>query len=178
MLREGHLGIALLMYAPFAFVFILLGWFEIGILGLVFTLFGVGLPDGDTKLRIVKHRGFTHTIWFAFLVSFASMGFIATVPEVFGITTFATIGVTEIVIGGLFAGYGVISHLVGDLITPHGIRPLHPVFPREKINYEVSDRKFSWELTKAKSDKANTLFLVVGSLSMVLATVGGAVLLF
>lgn len=178
MLRKGHLGIALLMYSPFAFTFILLGWFELGVIGLIMTLVGVGSPDYDTKLRIVKHRGFTHTIWFSILISFASMGFIAAVPKIIDIPSFITIGVTEIVVGGLFAGYGVISHLAGDLITPHGIRPLHPMFPREKIDYKLSDRKFTWQLTKATDDRANRLFLNAGGFSMLLATVGGIGLLF
>lgn len=173
MLREGHFGIALLMYAPFAFIFILLGWFELGVLELVFTLVGVGLPDKDTKLKIVKHRGFTHTIWFAILVSFGSMGFIAAVPLIIDISTFATIGLVEIVLGGLFTGYGVITHLLGDMITPRGIRPFHPIVPREKLKYKISDRKYTLELTNARNKTANTVLLVIGCLSMILATVGG-----
>lgn len=177
MLREGHLGIGLLMYAPFAFGFIFFGYYIIAGIGLLFTLVGVGIPDMDTKLSIVKHRGFTHTIWAAILASLISMAFILVAPPIFGLDQYLVITPMTTIIGGLFAGYGVISHLVGDIITPHGIRPFHPLTPREIIDYEISNKKYVFEITNAKNSFYNTTFLVIGCLSITFASIGAAILL-
>lgn len=54
--------------------------------------------------KIFKHRGFTHTIYFA------------------GIVTLLIYYYNPIV--ALYIGVGCISHLIGDILTPMGLKPL------------------------------------------------------
>lgn len=84
------------------------------------AILGGLLPDIDhahSKLgskipilpHLLKHRGITHTIYFLIIVYLITK--ITTLPEIFEISVLL----------------GVFSHLVGDLLTPAGLRPIAPL---------------------------------------------------
>ena len=92
MLRDGHLGISLLLFAPIGFVMLGFAPLELIVIAGVATLAGAGTPDLDTKTSLVKHRGFTHTIWFSLLYGVAVAGFTFVSPDVFGFSNFQSFG--------------------------------------------------------------------------------------
>lgn len=159
MLRDGHFGIGLLCAAPVAGGAVIAGRPIIGIVITVSLLFGSGLPDIDTSIPFVTHRGVLHTLWFGIAVggvaislSFAAIVGLATTNSIVqqlleGRRTAVLAGAA-----GFGATFGVLSHLLGDMITPWGITPLEP----------VSDRKIRYELTTASDTTTNTLLLVLG----------------
>src|SRR5699024_12300032 len=70
MYRKGHWGLALLFYSPIVF-----GALSADIATLPLVIAGTAvtsglcmLPDVDQNLPFIKHRGSTHTSWFALLV--------------------------------------------------------------------------------------------------------------
>jgi inner membrane protein len=67
------------------------------------------------------------------------------------------------VVSGVGGFAGVLSHLLGDMITPWGINPFEP----------VDDRKVKFELTKASNESSNTALLIVGFVAMIGAFVYG-----
>lgn len=168
MLREGHVGISLLVAAPFFTILLSQAFVPEAIVFAGAIIVGGGFPDADTHIPIVKHRGFLHTVWFAGIFGLLSGLF------VYGMTTllYANNSLVQnglaladlhwlALVGGLGAAVGVISHLLGDMITPWGIDPLEP----------VSDKKVKVELTKASNEGVNSVLMALGIASMV---IGGA----
>lgn len=156
----GHLGIALLVFAPVGFLLVRTGrsrpaWFGGAALILLATA-----PDVDLYLASVSHRGITHTVWAALALGllFALVGWGR--PEWGGTRRGSSAGF------GFFAGTtSVLTHLAGDVLTPMGIRPFHP----------LAGSKFSLGLVLAGNQEANVGLFVVGSavffLSLYLARV-------
>lgn len=152
MLRAGHLGLNSLLYAPIAITVALLGSFELAIWGAMIMIVGAHLPDLDTRTSLVKHRGITHTVWFAALIG----GICA------GISIYMTLPhslITVMLFSFTMGAYGVIGHILGDIMTPMGIRPYRP----------VRDRKYALGMFKASNTLANSVFMFIG-----LAALGGA----
>ena len=90
----------------------------------IVTAFGIlatsTLPDIDQKTALFKHRGWTHTIWFAIIVGVLYFIFILVVGLFFpGLPLLALVGLA--VVGGFAAGLGVCVHIVGDIMTVQGI---------------------------------------------------------
>lgn len=124
--REGHIGIGLLLYAPFTYAFFELelqtGW-GLGIVGMAFWSFA---PDFDLELPI-RHRGPTHSILFAVIAGIltASIGVYFVYEGTFGGST--SLNYLMAIAFGFGIGFtGVIGHLIGDSFTKMGIRPLWP----------------------------------------------------
>jgi inner membrane protein len=123
----------------------------------------VMLPDIDQNIDRLTHRGKTHTIWFAVIaaVTFGIAGAVVgsltmeLAPESENLPLFS----------GLFFGYlafhGVVTHLLGDVLTPWGIWLFRP----------VSDTNYSLDLVKADNTKANLFLFVVGIAAAAGATV-------
>lgn len=122
MYAPGHLGLALVAFSPLGYH---LGRRAAGRqlgFGLACVPLAAVGPDVDRLLWVFSHRMLTHTV-FAVLVTaaFAALAGVLVGRHVnddrwgFGAT------------GGLVGGLGAGSHLVGDLITPMGIRPLLPL---------------------------------------------------
>jgi inner membrane protein len=177
MLREGHIGIGLLMYTPVGAVLWWTGQFLLFILGAILITTGATLPDIDTSIPIFKHRGWTHTVWFLLVTTIlVTIGLfvlyntvIGQLTEVVGGNTSQTLTIA-LFSGGLVA-LGIISHLLGDMITPRGIRPFSPVTPRNLMGISASNRKVKFEFTKASSQIANGMFLALGMLANVVVVV-------
>lgn len=146
--REGHYGAALIAYAPVGFVLLLTENVDLAVLGGIVTVALAPLPDIDLRLPLVSHRGATHTIGFALIVggALASVGWVLTSgssPETS--FTYASLGLLA---GTLSIG----SHLLADVITPMGIRPLWP----------VSSRSYSLRLVRSDNFLANYGLLSAG----------------
>jgi len=156
MLRVGHYGVAMLAYAPVVFVLLESGHPGFAGLGLPLLFVMSRLPDVDRRLPFVRHRGPTHTVWFATLtgapVAFASVTksghLILDVPNAFGI------GIPVL---------GVLSHLIADSLTPAGIRPFWP----------FSSRLVSFHLVRAANSVANYGLFLLGVLGLCIACLAG-----
>lgn len=158
MYRTGHYGVSLLLYAPLGFVLLLAGYPAVALLGGAAMLVLAGLPDVDHRIPFVEHRGPTHTLAFALLVG-AVLGAV-------GFLMAPTLGLDPRIAGlaGAVVGtYGIVAHLVGDVLTPAGIAPFWP----------VSSRNYSLAVARANSVVANTALLVLGVIVTVVAAVVG-----
>lgn len=166
MLREGHIGLTLTIVAPIAAVVgSLLPKYTI-ILILSGALTGSNLPDLDTTTRLVKHRGFTHTIWFMGLTSIIggiimyAVIFYMPVKQFFEYTY--TLHILSAAIFGLSIGLGIVTHLLGDMITPRGIKPFSPILPRDLGSIPASEKKYVYDVRNASDPLLNKGFSVLG----------------
>ncbi|WP_158295125.1 metal-dependent hydrolase [Halorubrum sp. ASP1] len=170
MLRRGHTGMSLLVSAPFTGLLLAGGFVAEAIVFTGSLLAGGGLPDVDTRVPVVKHRGFLHTVWFG-LIYGVLLGIVSLLVLTFLYTNNSIVqSVVDIdslqwiaVVSGVGGFAGVLSHLLGDMITPWGINPFEP----------VDDRKVKFELTKASNESSNTALLIVGFVAMIGAFVYG-----
>lgn len=165
--KEGHVGIGLLLFSPIAFLTFELGLAEVFALGMVAMAVWSFLPDIDMQLPI-RHRGPTH--------SFVAAG-IAGLLTAFIAVYFATQGTgrgSDLVINSPIlahlaaAGFGfsigvlgVVSHLLGDVLTPMGIQPFWP----------YSSKEYSIGLVLAADKQANERLSLIGGATLVLAIV-------
>lgn len=160
MQRAGHVGAALAAYAPVAFVAAALGLADLAFVGALAATGLAMLPDVDLRLPLVAHRGPTHTVWFA-LVAAAAGGYVGWTA---GVAADPLLGVGTAAFGAAVAGLAVGSHVAADALTPMGVRPLAP----------VSDRRVSYDLTRATNPVANLLGLGVGAgLALAAFVLGG-----
>jgi inner membrane protein len=132
--RNGHYGVALLVFAPVGVALVSAGLVELALFVGAGTLWLAMLPDVDLRLPGVSHRGPTHTVWFALLVA-----------AVLGGVGFATgragLGapLDPLTLGAVGAGVGLLSvgsHLLADALTPMGIRPFWPL-SRERVTLSL-----------------------------------------
>lgn len=164
MLRAGHYGLGLASYAPFAFFFVVTQNIPLLILGGALCLGFATLPDADTSTRLVKHRGWTHTVWFlgvAGLLYWVAIEFVVYSLPAHPIVT-QVFALQNVIVLGLVAIAAVCSHFAGDIITPRGLRLFHPVLPREIGGFVVSERKVSLDWTRASNTAANSLAVGLG----------------
>lgn len=150
----GHLGIALLVFAPIAFVLVRTRRIRPAGFGGAAMLLLATAPDVDGYVAGLAHRGLTHTVWAALAVGIliAVVGFCC--PSWGGScrsrsTTF----------GFLVGTTSVLNHLLGDLITPMGLRPFYP----------LSGAQYSLRLVLARNPEANLAFFAVGSAALLLS---------
>lgn len=138
--REGHYGVALLLYTPITILLIYLGLDWYALVGVFILLFGATFPDIDLRIPFVKHRGITHTVWFAVFV---------------GVVVYSILDIAALPSGdprlpvpafsGALMTFSIFTHLAGDALTPMGIRPFTPVI----------DTTFSAELFYSSNTLAN-----------------------
>jgi inner membrane protein len=123
MYRAGHVGFNALLYAPFMPLVSRHWSLELALLGAALAVGVATLPDVDGHLPRIRHRGITHTIWFAALVGlFVGIG-----------TTILAPSTPRAFLFGFVVGTcGVLAHLVGDVVTPMGISPFAP-FSRRHV---------------------------------------------
>ena len=167
--KRGHAGFALLAYLPVLAVGTASEeWSVLTLIGVValadiarpvalltgwnLSLSLAMLPDIDQQLPQVTHRGFTHTIWFVLTVSLCGAGLGFLLATVFPIPG----GVASPAMVGLFCGYLCVhalgTHLLADVVTPMGLRPLWP----------VSDWHVSLNLLRAANPTANRVLYLMG----------------
>lgn len=161
--RNGHLGINCLLYAPVLYILLVHGALDLAVYGALLVGGLATLPDIDawfddrmnhsgnilTHLVPVRHRGETHTVWFAIGVGLVA----AVITYSFGFPGYDTVTAAR------FAFYmgvlGICGHLLGDAITPRGVAPLEP----------ISEWRFSFELWTAGNRRANSGLYFLGLLA-------------
>ncbi len=156
--RNGHLGAALLLYAPAGFALIGAGHQALALVGGAVVVSLAALPDCGHRPPFVEHRGPTPTLAFAALVGGgvgAAGHFAAAVVPGYDAAALSGFGFA---VGAL----AVVSHLLADALTPMGITPFWP----------LSKRWFSASLVRADNWLANQLLLGLG-----LAAVGAVIVL-
>lgn len=162
--RGGHLGLALLSFAPLAYLLASINaWRLTGYLGVV-VLVAAGLPDWDLRIPLLTHRGSTHTLAFAFVVGIATA---VVVDALVASSLTGSLPLLAIEIVGADLGYplrtahglgfvvgvlGVGSHLVGDVLTPAGVPLLWP----------LSAEKYSLKVVNSANERANQLLELAG----------------
>jgi len=149
MILIGHLGITLLFSAPLANVLVTSGnrvevprWVGIA---LVVTM----VPDFDLFVPWFTHRGVTHSLLAAVCLGVVVAAVVVTRWK----DPLASSGdyVKRAMLGFTVGAGSIVSHLVGDIITPMGVRPFFPV-----------DSVYSLNLVYAKDTGANLAFIVIG----------------
>lgn len=176
MYLKGHVGINAIIYSPVAFLTQQHLSTGLALIGGLFCIGITSLPDEDrhfqegmsnkSKLLTlipIKHRGRSHTVWFAILIGaifsigtywFLSGGFAPDSPIY---TILPEKNHLEI---SLFIGFntmlGIIAHIVGDVLTPTGVKPFAP----------IRKNKYTLNICKAKNSRANKAFLIVGGISI------------
>lgn len=167
MYKTGHQGLAMILYSPVGLALLLFGLGVHAIAGFFTVIFLSTLPDIDMKLPI-KHRGPTHTVWFAIGVGIvigiifaaAAQGYYINADSIGEtVQTGEDIFILGTGLFGLFIGfYGIVAHILGDVITPMGVRPFAP----------VKKKRYRYVLTKAASDTGNYLLWVFGICAILL----------
>ena len=148
MYQTGHYGAALLAYAPLGFAVSAAGFRSLALVGGALALALAMVPDWDTKVPVVAHRGPTHTLWFAVLVGLA----VAAGGFVLGQSRGTVAALALAGFGFLVAFLTICSHIVADSITPMGVTPFTP----------FSDRHITYDVVPAKHTVANYLLLGAG----------------
>jgi inner membrane protein len=152
---RGHVGIALLAYAPVAGAVRVVGEPGLAVLGGAVAVAFATVPDLDHRLP-VAHRGPTHTVAFA-VVTGALVAAAAAIAFPIGGGT-ALPAWTPAFVGGV-ATLSLASHIAGDAITPMGIWPFRP----------FRERHVRYDLTPAANPRANRLFLGAGVAAVTLS---------
>ncbi|MFB6255088.1 MAG: metal-dependent hydrolase [Halobacteriaceae archaeon] len=185
--QKGHLGVTLLTWAPivavigvffdYLILYALVGTFllvnplmplallmnqRFGVFRGRYSLSLCMIPDVDMKLPLVKHRGFTHTVWFAAIFAVLSgvigYGVLSVLSPAF-IQLSQQMTIAIVVFSGYIGFHAVVSHILADALTPMGIRPFAP----------LSKREFGLGLMTAGNTIGNLLLLLFGILAVVLA---------
>lgn len=158
--REGHIGAALLAYAPLLAVFTAIGLDEFAFAGGVVVTALATLPDVDTRLPFVPHRGPTHTLRFA--------GAVAVVLGIVGFVIGTATGVLTAVglgVAGALAGFIAIgSHIAVDALTPMGVTPF------------IGGPHYSYDVVRSANPLANYAFLLLGVGAVALAFMLGSLI--
>jgi inner membrane protein len=149
---------ALLVYAPVGAALVFRGQILTAYLGGAIMVGTAMLPDCDHRLPLIEHRGATHSFVFALLIG-AIFGVVGSAADpVLGATTGVDLRAFGFAIGVLT----VVTHMLGDVLTPMGIRPFWP----------VSRRRYSLNVTPAKNPVANYLLFALGVFATAVALVG------
>lgn len=142
MYRDGHYGLALLVYAPLSFLLLTNGHLDYAVFWGGVLLCLSMLPDIDHRIPGISHRGITHTVWFAAFVGIVVYYLVLLAGAVApGYDMLSTAEAT-----GAFAAAAIVLHIVGDSLTPMGIRPFAPL-----VDFKVSFglfRSSNWYVNK------------------------------
>lgn len=161
MYRTGHLGVALLVFAPIGYLLVAADAPLAALVTAGVMLQLSMLPDVDNRLPVGSHRGVTHSLLFAAVVgagfavagtALVAVGSGPLVAELLGLDALS-IGVVPFAFAVGFLAVG--SHLLGDLLTPAGVTLFWPA-PTE----------FSLYVTRADSMVANYGLFLLGVLAV------------
>lgn len=156
--QEGHAGLNLLLFAPIAYWLVAQGEMLVMGLAMIGVVGMAPIPDIDMQLPI-RHRGPTHSVWFAVLagVVYAIFLLIAGAGDLTLVET-ASVGFASGVVG-------VIGHMLGDMITPMGVAPFEP----------VSSHWVGLGWVKSGDKRVNRYFFQAGVYALTAALVVGTV---
>ncbi|WP_134669705.1 metal-dependent hydrolase [Halorussus marinus] len=162
MFRPGHYGVSLVLYAPVGCWLLVLGEPTAALAGGAALLWLAMLPDWDSRLPFVSHRGPTHTLPFGALV--AGAGWVAATASGFGSAPIGPIDLRTFAAG--IGGLAVLAHLAADLLTPMGVALLWP----------ATGRRYTVSLCRADNRLANAALFALGVFAAASATYLGVVL--
>jgi inner membrane protein len=138
------------------------GYVELAGVFVAFCFASEPLPDVDSLDSVpLDHRGPTHTIWFAFNIGVIS-AMCSVVAATFG---YSFTPVAGFIVGGVAGVYGVLTHLLADVINPMGIAPFWPLYERR---FSVPDSDGLW---RADDPQANQLLMLFGELVLTIGAV-------
>lgn len=170
MYRSGHLGVALLVFAPVGAALLLLGAVDRAVIAGGTICWLSSLPDLDHRIPGLSHRGATHSLGFAVAVGVAFGGVAAVggghlpIPSDDGTTTIAGLDGPAVPFAFLVGVLTVLAHLLGDVVTPVGVPLLWP----------LTRRTVGLGLCRADSTHANLAALVLGvAVNVVVAWITG-----
>lgn len=131
----GHLGLSI-------------SWWD-GAVMILGSAFLASIPDIDIRLRRVgvKHRGFTHTVWFALALA---------IPAYVGLDHLAKEGPEPPIsplTASLTLALAVLTHIAADALNYRKVRPLAP----------VSGAGVALRLFRSSNILANAGFFLIGS---------------
>ena len=149
MMFVGHLGITLFLCAPLVNALVTSGYRTevprwVG-LALAVTM----VPDLDLYLPWFTHRGLSHSLLAAVCVGVVVA---VVVAARWGDPLASSADYVRRAMLGFTVGAGsIVGHLVGDVITPMGVRPFFPL-----------DSVYTLNLFYAKDVEANLAFMLIG----------------
>lgn len=163
--RHGHLGLALIVASPLAFLVGAVQGVEWSLVVFGSALLVDRIPDIDQRLPFVSHRGVTHTLIFGIMVSMvlaSAVSILIAIPHHSGPLNEGTLNfITRspmafaIVFGGGTSGF--LAHLFGDVLTEAYDYTVNPFWP-------VSRRAITYGLVSPDSKRFwDTTFLLIGS---------------
>ena len=156
----GHVGAAMLAYAPAAALLTWLGHPELAALGTVTAVGLSTLPDIDHNLPM-EHRAGTHTVFFAGAVGslaavagalVAAAGLLPFEPGGTSQTGLTGLVATVPATAGIAAVLSICSHILADCVTPMGVCPFAP----------LSRWQYSADIVPSKHQRANVILLLAG----------------
>jgi len=154
MYPPGHIGLTAGLFAPVVYWLRVTGRDRTArdclSVGVVLSV----LPDADAVVPGLVHRGVTHTL-LAAVVAGVVIALALRRTGVAPVGLRAEHAATHYLVG---AG-GVVSHLLGDIITPMGIQPLYPLW----------GTPVTFDVVSAGSPAANTALVLTGTLALACA---------
>jgi len=158
--RTGHYGAALLAYAPLGFVAAVLFGLELAIIGGAVAVGLSMVPDWDMRIPGVKHRGVTHTVYFA--VGIGTI--VGLIGFLLGAQLHLGAAIILAVFGFLIGVISIGSHIVADVLTPAGVDPF------------MSGETISYDVARASNPIANYALLVAGGLVTIAAIAAAGII--
>ena len=149
---SGHFGFAAIVSYVLVWIAkhldISFNWWD-GAIIILGSSFLASIPDIDIRLRYfgVKHRGFTHTVWFALVLAipiYVGLDYLAEKGFQFPISPHTA---------SLIVVLAVLTHILADILNYHKIRPLAP----------LSNAAVSLRLFHSSNMFANAGFFLIGS---------------
>lgn len=161
---EGHFGLVSLLISPVILLLSVTVSHQVVLVFVVLTLICTGIPDIDYRLSRsivgnltgIEHRGFTHTIYFAFIMGFVTLSFGSAIDRI------TYLGYFSMFLSGFL---GITGHVLGDVLTPAGINYIPPV--------QQSAFSLDWFNYNNMFGNLGALFVGSASLSLSLSTVYG-----
>lgn len=156
MKQEGHIGLSMLLTSPIVLLLGLVGEYYLSIAFFVLVIWLSTIPDIDIVISKsiigryidIKHRGFTHTVYFGLVCGLLVSPVGSVVPSSDPILSISLAFVSGVL--------GVVFHVLGDIMTPSG------------VNYDPvrMDSAYTLEWFKYNNIVANFGFLILGYLSV------------
>jgi inner membrane protein len=152
MYAPGHVGLAVSLYAPVGWLLLARGRRRLALGGGLCAACLSTLPDVDQFVPFLAHRGLTHTVWVA-----AAVGLVVGALGVgYGRRRARETGpVDRLAVGVAVGALPILAHLLGDVITPMGVRPFAPLW----------NASFTLDLVPARDVTANRGLFAVGGLA-------------
>lgn len=155
--RKGHIGLTLLIVSPFVFLVGVYAGIQWAAILLGSALLADRIPDKDQTIPFLSHRGVTHTIPFALLVSSLFAGLLVLIVAMTETRSALPGNPLPLILArlDLFAfvffgfGLGFASHLVGDSLIEAYDFALTPLWPLSRrsfaLGWATAETKAMWD---------------------------------